>query len=395
VMMTAQMALTVVLLIGAGLMIKTLILLRTEPLGFRAENVTVARLTLPAELATQANQRNSLYDRVLEKVAEIPGAQSAAITNSWPLLGGHNTSCVLEAVEGQDQPPPENAPRCGGTIVTPDYFSALSIPLSRGRAFSARDHERAEQVVIIDELIARSAFPGQDPVGRRIRTSRNSPWRTIVGVAGATRSTFKDDGAWRDSPRLFIPHRQSSGNNFGPVGNNVWIYVRATRQPAIADLRQAVSSVDGAVAIAEFQPMREVVAKVTRQPLLRTVLAGSFAVLALLLAALGVYGVVSQSVAQRTREIGIRMALGARPRDVLTMIVRQGMIGVLIGVAGGLAASFALSRVLSSLLYGVSATDPATFVLIPALLTGVAILAAIIPARRSVKVDPMATLRDE
>jgi len=179
------------------------------------------------------------------------------------------------------------------------------------------------------------------------------------------------------------------------VAKSVWIYIRATRQPGIAELRQAVSSVDGNVAVAEFQPMRNVVAKVTRQPLLRTVLAGSFAVLALLLAALGVYGVVSQSVVQRTREIGIRMALGARPRDVLTMVVGQGMTGALTGVAGGLVASFALARLSSSLLYGVSATDPATFVMITVLLTGVAILATFIPARKAMKVDPIAALRDE
>jgi putative ABC transport system permease protein len=394
-MVTAQMALTVVLLIGAGLMIKTLLRLRAEPLGFRAENLTVAKLTLPAEVASQANQLNSLYDRVLEKVAAIPGAQSAAITNAMPLLGAPNTSCVIEAIEGQDQPPPDNAPRCGGTVVTPDYFSTLSIPLLRGRAFSAHDHERAEQVAIIDELIARSAFTGQDPVGRRIRASKNSPWRTIIGVVGATRSTWPRAFAWRDSPRLFLPNRQSSGPSLGPVAKSVWIYLRATRQPAIAELRQAVSSVDGNVAIAEFQPMREIVAKTTRQPLFRTVLTGSFAVLALSLAALGVYGVVSQSVAQRTREIGIRMALGARPRDAMTLVVRQGMTGALIGVAGGLAASFALARLSSSLLYGVSATDPATFVSIPVLLTGVALLAAVIPARRSVKVNPMTALRDE
>src|SRR5262245_39807510 len=300
-MVTAQMALTVVLLIGAGLMIKTLLRLRAEPLGFRAENLTVAKLTLPAEVASQANQLNSLYDRVLEKVAALPGAQSAAITNAMPLLGAPNTSCVLEAIEGQDQPPPDNASRCGGTVVTPDYFSTLSIPLLRGRAFSAHDHERAEQVAIIDELIARSAFTGQDPVGRRIRASKNSPWRTIIGVVGATRSTWPRAFAWRDSPSFFLPHRQSSGNAFGPVAKSVWIYLRATRQPAIAELRQAVSSVNGNVAIAEFQPMREVVAKATRQPLLRTVLSGAFAVLALLLAALGVYGVVVQLVRAATR----------------------------------------------------------------------------------------------
>ena len=210
----------------------------------------------------------------------------------------------------------------------------------------------------------------------------------------ATRSTWRDI-AWRDYPSFFIPHRQSSGNALGPVAKSVWIYIRATRQPGIAELRQAVSSVDSNMGVAEFQPMREVVAKATRQPLLRTVLLGAFAGLALLLAALGVYGVVSQSVAQRTREIGIRMALGASPRDVLIVVVRQGMSGVLIGVAGGLVASFASARLMSSLLYSVSATDPATFVLIPALLVGVALLSAVIPARRAMKVDPIAALRYE
>jgi len=250
--------------------------------------------------------------------------------------------------------------------------------------------------VIIDELIARSSFPGRDPLGQRIRTRKDSPWRKIVGVIGTTRSTFKNyDLAWRDSPKFYIPHRQSSESGFSPVGNNVWIYIRATGRPAISDLRRAISSVDGNVAIVEFQPLREMVADATRQPLLRTVLLSGFAILALTLAALGVYGVVSQSVAQRTREIGIRMALGASPRDVLIVVVRQGMIGVLIGVAGGLAASFVAARLMSSLLYSVSATDPATFALIPALLVGVALLAAVIPARRSVKADPMAALRYE
>lgn len=141
------MAPTVVLLIGAGLMIKTLIHLRAEPLGFRAGNVTVAKLVVPAQVAEQANQLNSFYDRVLEKVAAIPGVQSTAITNAWPLLGAPNTSCVLDAIEGQDQPPPDNVPRCSVAIVTPDYFSTLSIPLLRGRAFFEHDHERAEQVL--------------------------------------------------------------------------------------------------------------------------------------------------------------------------------------------------------------------------------------------------------
>ena len=394
-MVTAQMALTVVLLIGAGLMIKTSLRLRAEPLGFRAENLMVAKLTLPAEVASQANRLNSLYDRILEKVAALPGTQSAAITNAWPLLGTPNTSCVLEAIEGQDQPPPDNAPRCGGTVITPEYFSTLSIPLMRGRAFSAHDHERAERVVVIDELIARSAFPGQDPVGRRIRTSKNSPWQTIVGVVGATRSTWPRAFAWRDSPSFFLPHRQSSGNAFGPVATSVWIYLRVTRQPGIDELRQAVSSVDDNVAVAEFQPMRDVVSKVTRQPLLRTVLAGSFAILALLLAALGIYGVVSQSVVQRTREIGIRMALGAQARDVVGAIVWQGLRLTHLSIAIGLAAAWALTRLLANLLYGVSVHDPLTFAGVPLVLAALGWLACYIPASRATKVDPIIVLRCE
>jgi predicted permease len=395
-MVTAQIALTVVLLIGAGLMVKTLIRLRAEPLGFRAENVTVAKLALPADLSSQKNQRNSFYDRLLEKITGIPGAQSAAVTNQPPFYDGPGTSCVIDSIEGQEQPPPDNVPRCGGQIITPDYFSTLSIPLLRGRAFTAHDHERAEQVVIIDELIARNSFPGREPVGQRIRTRKDLPWRKIVGVVGTTRSTFFiSHRAWRDLPQFFIPRRQSSESGFSPVANNVWIYFRATSPPAISDLRRAISSVDGNVAIVEFLPLRDMVADVTRQPLLRTILLSGFAILALMLAALGVYGVVSQSVAQRTREIGIRIALGASPTDVLIVVVRQGLIGVLIGVTVGLAASFAAARLISSLLYSVSATDPATFALIPALLVGVALLAAVIPARRAMKVDPMAALHYE
>jgi len=395
-MVTAQIALTVVLLIGAGLMIKTLIRIQAEPLGFVAQNLTVAKIVLPVEIASQTDRRNSLFDRLLEKVASMPGAQSAGITSAWPLLGGPHTSCVISGIDGEDRLVPDGAIPCSGPIVTPDYFSTLSIPLLRGRTFSPQDRERSEQVVIIDELIARSAFPSRDPIGRRIRTSTNSPWRTIIGVVGTIRSTsIIHSLAWRDDPQLFIPHSQSQENRFGPVGNSIWVYIRVTRQPAISEFRQLVSSVDKHVAVAELRPMQEVVANFTRQPLLRTSLLGVFAVLALLLAALGIYGVVSQSVAQRTHEIGIRMALGARPRDVLVIVVRQGMTLTFIGVAGGLMGSFALARLFSNLLYGVSATDPATFVMIPVLLAGVALVAAVIPARRAMRVNPMAALRDE
>jgi putative ABC transport system permease protein len=275
-------------------------------------------------------------------------------------------------------------------VITPNYFRAMGMSLLAGRDFTDADSHDATKVTIIDERLAQEYWPGESPLGKRIRfgpPEDNEPWHTIVGVVGAVRHE-RLDAVTRMS--IYVPHQQI------PV-RGMTLAVRAASQPEnlVAAVRNQVWELDRDQPVNNVRTMNEVISRSVWQQRLYTILFGAFAGVALLLACVGIYGVMAYSVTQRTHEIGIRMALGAQTSDVLRMVVGQGMLLAVIGVAIGLVGAVALTRVMSSLLFNVSATDPQTFVAVSLLLTGVALLACYIPARRATRVDPMVALRYE
>jgi putative ABC transport system permease protein len=305
------------------------------------------------------------------------------------LLGGWQTSFT---VEGRPVPALGQVPSTDIARVSPDYFAAMGVPLLRGRVFTDQDREGSLPVCIVDESMASAYWPGEDPIGRRIRLGgphpeNDSPWMEVVGVV----AHVKNYGVDQDSRvETYVPVLQN------PLG---WLslVVRAWGEPTslTAAIRQAVRSVDPEVPVYNVRTMEEILSNAVAGRRLSVMLLSLFAALALCLAAIGVYGVMSYSVTQRTHEIGIRMALGAQRRDVLTLVVREGMSLAAIGLLVGLLASAGLTRLIQSLLFRVSVTDPATFVGIPILLAAVACLASLVPARRAASVDPVVSLRYE
>lgn len=389
----AQIALSLVLLVGSVLMAKTLLQLAAQPLGFRAENVGVAELTLPGRVyGSNAERLSQFYERLLSRIAAIPGVHSGTIANVRPLTGGPRVSIELE---GQLDPQKVGMPGFHEIIVTPDYFGTLSIPLLSGRGLTNSDTADSPHVVVVSEMVAHTLFKGADPIGRRIRTRKDGPWLTIVGVAGTTRTIFYNTLNAELSPDVFVPAKQAVRPIFNPVSQSVWLFVRGQLPLTRATVRQQVDAVDRDIPVGEVMPLGEMVSEATSQPRMRTALLTGFAVLALVLAAIGIYGLIAQSTAQRAGEIGIRMALGARSGDVLRMVISQtlsiAVAGIVLGVVGGIA----LGRMLSPLLYGIPATDPVAYAIVEAAVIGAALLAAYVPARRASRVDPTVVLRYE
>jgi putative ABC transport system permease protein len=384
-LVVAEVALSVVVLIGAGLLVQSFTRLLSVDTGFVAENlmttnVQLIRYTEPYERAAAARQ-------VLERIGQIPGVEVVGGgTGLPPQTAQRATNFEVEGLP--DLTPDERSAYF--VAVSPDYFRALGTPLVAGRSFEERDSDDAPRVAIINASLARRLFPNGDPVGRRLKLvnpDQQPDWRTIVGVVGDIRYSGLDDPG---EAAVYTPFAQT------PFP---WTYVmvRTAAEPAgvAAAIRKAVSSVDGSLTAASIRPMEQLVADAVMGPRFNALLLSIFAGLALVLAAVGIYGVVSYSVTQRTREIGIRLALGAQAGDVVRLVVGQGLGLAAAGVVAGALAAAAGSRVLSSLLFGVSATDPATFIGISLLLILVSALASYIPARRAMKVDPMVALRYE
>ena len=388
-----EIALSLVMLMGTALVTKALIRVMSAPLGFQTEHVDVATFTLPGKgYATEHERRIAFCDRVLERISGLPGVQAATVTNVGPLIGGQRTTMLIA---GRPAPPANETPRFEQQIITPRYFEVLSTPLLRGRSFSDSDTETSAQVAIINETVARTEFPGTDPVGRQIRLGDKGPWRTIVGVTGTLRTIFYDTLVAKEPLEIYLPARQAPDAGFNPVSQGMWLLARTSRPLTLAEVRKSVSAVDSDVPVGEIRPMTRVVSEATGQPRLRTVMLGGFALLALVLSAIGVYGVIAQRTAQRTHEIGIRMALGAESGDVLRMVVRQGIMIAAVGIVLGIAGALAIGRVLSGLLYGVSTSDVAMYALVTGVVLVVAGIAAYVPARRASRVDPLVALRYE
>src|ERR1043166_4428568 len=388
-LVVAEVALSLVLLIGAGLFLRSFArLLGTDP-GYSPERVLALTVALDTKKYTDGDSRAEFFGRAVEAVRPGPGGEAAAVTRLLP-LGNRDTFDTFE-IAGRPSPPGERR-AARFYAVSPDYFRVMSIPVLRGRAFADTDTSKSPRVMVVNEAFVREFFGGADPTSPRIvlddADGTQLPPCEIVGVVGSVRYERLND---RERPEFYAPVRQSPD-----FAMEVFVRSRASDAAALAPpVRAALKGVDGNLLIWETRTMDELVGRSVAPQRFHVALLGVFACVALLLAAVGLYGVIAYTVALRTHEIGIRVALGARPRDVVRMVVGHGMGLTLAGIALGLAGSLALARLVSGLLYGVSATDPPTFILVPLLLAAGAPPACLVPARRATKVDPLVALRHE
>jgi putative ABC transport system permease protein len=379
----SEMALSLVLLISAGLLIKNLLQLQATDSGFQPKDVLTMRISLASQRGRQAV---SYYQELLQRIRRIPGVESAGAISHLPLSGA--AAFVPFSIEGRPAAPGEDR-ATHLRAISPDYLRTMGIPLRTGRGFTEQDDERTTNVILINETMARRYFPSEDPIGRRLSFAYGDEpaMREIVGIVGDVkhRGLTEDSGAEVYVPYAQIPHASMS------------IVARTAGNPLsiVAAVRSEAFAIDSNQPVASIRTMEQYLADSVASQRFSTTLLGLFAALALALAVVGIYGVMSYLVTQRTHEIGIRLALGARPRDVLLMVVRQGMTLTATGLLIGLALALAATRLLANLLHGVSTTDPATFAGVSLVLLGAALLACYFPARRATKVDPMVALRAE
>jgi putative ABC transport system permease protein len=383
----SEVALSLMLLVGAGLLMRTfLVLLKTDP-GFNAGNVLTMNLALPSAKYKDEPQRVAFYQELVKKVEAVPGVESAAAINNLPLGGSNSSNQFL--IEGLAEPPPGQEFIGRNRSCTPNYFRTMGIPLLKGRAFTDQDKAGSPPVMIVNETLAQRFWPNADPLGKRMRVAgplNENPWAQVVGVV----KDVKHELNIPTTPDYYLPHAQD-------VWSSMVLVVRTRVEPLAlaADVRQQVWSLDKDQPVFNVRTMDEVRSLSVSLYSFSSVSLGIFAGVALLLAAIGIYGVMFYAVTQRTQEIGIRMALGARGGDVLKMVIRDGMSLTLIGVVAGLGGAFAATRLLGSLLFGVAPTDALTFGVVTLGLLLVALLACYIPARRATKVDPLVALRYE
>jgi predicted permease len=384
----AELALALVVLAGAGLLFRSLLGLERVPLGFNPHHVVELKLELPQDQYKVPEQWRQFYAELLARIRALPGVTDVGAALAPP-LSGVNLEMKI-AVQGRPTLPAEELPSADYSAVSADYFRTLHIPLTSGRFFTEADAATSSPVVIINKTLAADYFDKQDPIGQSIKInypSLDTQARRIVGVVGDVRSRGPNQ---EPPPAFFTPFTQTGW----------WvmaILIRTTADPTLVvnEVRSQVEQMDGSLALGSTDTMEHDVRESMAQSRLYATLLGTFAGLTLILAAVGVYGVISYSVRQRTHEIGIRVALGAQPRDVMRLILGQGALFALVGVAVGLLAAFALTRLMASLLYGISSSDPLTFAAVSTVLLAVSLLAAYVPARRAMRVDPMVALRYE
>jgi putative ABC transport system permease protein len=387
-LIVAEFALTLVLLVGAGLLIKSFVrLLKVDP-GVVAKNVVILNLELPETRYRTNLQKIAFHDAVLDRIGALPGTHAAGTVGYGMPFGDGGIQGDF-TVQGRGEPTPGIT--ASKLVVSQNYFRALGIPLKDGREFDPRDSARSEPVVIVSQSLARRFWPGQSAVGQRLDPGfSGAGWCSIVGIVG----DVKQGGLASDAPlTIYLPYGQ--GPSF--LLSFMAIAVRTGGDPVsmVNAVRTQVQSVDPEIPVFGASSMEELISKSVSEPRFNSVLLASFAGLALVLAAVGIYGVIAYSVTQRTREIGIRMALGAEPRSVANRVVGEGARLALLGIALGMVAALALARLIANFLFGVTATDPATFCGVAMLLTLVALAACYIPARRAARVDPIVALRYE
>ncbi|MGH9842459.1 MAG: ABC transporter permease [Blastocatellia bacterium] len=387
-----EVALSLSLLVGAALLIRTFANLRQVETGFDPRNAMTFQMTLSGANYDTTAKTAEFYRRALERLRALPGVEAAAVTSNLPLQAQFNLSFTLA---GQT----EQSGSAQYRVITPDYFRAMKMAVRQGRAFTEADSAGAEKVIIVNEAFARGAFPNANPLGQRLCAGcgfGDPAMRAIVGVVSDTKQF---DLASSSPATVFVPVAQIPDQLLSQIrqyaGTNFVLRGAGDPLASAAAVKREMLSLDPSIPIRNLRAMSEILAESIGSERFNMLLLGLFAGIGLVLAAVGIYGVISYSVAQRTQEIGIRMALGAQTRDVLKLVIRQGLMLAGIGVALGIAAAFALTRLMAGLLFGVRATDPLTYALAALSLTGVALLACLIPARRATKVDPMIALRCE
>jgi len=373
-------------LTGAGLLVRSFIRLQTVPTGFQPENLTAMTISLPRASYPDRQQRFAFTERLMPKLAALPLLQSVAFSDNLALdTGRQGTSFKIEGQLAQSG----REDHTNVSIVSPGYFQTMAIPLLQGRDFAASDKADAPGVVIINSYLARRYFPNENPVGKRVDMGfRAGSLLQIIGVAADERhDTLQADL----HPGMYLPYSQA--DKFLPL----ILLLRSSSDPAqvVSAIRQQVRGLDPQLPVYDVKTMNQVLSTAVARPRFMTFLLVVFAAVAVLLATVGIYGVMSYTVLQNTRETGIRLALGAQASDIFKLVVGKGLILILFGVLIGAAGAFGLTRLMTSLLYGVTATDPLTFISVSLTLVVVALLACYIPARRATKVDPLVALRYE
>jgi predicted permease len=387
-LVAVQFALSLVLLIGAGLLLKSFQRLESVDLGFNAENTLTMVASLPRTKYDNEEKALHFYDSTLDQLRNAPGIRSVGLTTNLPFADGGEVDGFI--VEGQEPPEGVNISQSEQAelqSMTPETFQALGVPLLQGRDFQNTDHAKAPRVAIIDEPLARRYWPSGDAIGRRIQTTGAREWMTIIGVAGGIKHVSL---AEEKQPHIYMAMAQYSAPRAAFV-------VRTDGPPnsAISTFRAAIRQVDPDMPLYMVRSMTEIISQTLSTQRLTNILLTAFAILALTLAAVGIYSTMSLYVGSRTKEFGIKLALGAQPGALRRAVMRQGLLltgaGVLVGIAGALA----LTRTIKSLLFEVSATDPLVFTAVPLLLVVVSLIACYTPARRATQVDPLIALRSE
>ena len=388
-LVAGELSLALVLLIGCGLMTRAFWRLQTVDVGFEPAHVVSMAVALPTATYKRPEDVDGFWGRLEERLSNIPGVRSAALAYGLPPLRPPNMNDTdIEGFVHKEGGPIENVDYY--QVVSKDYFKTMGIRLMSGRLFEARDTMGQPDVVVINETMAQTFWPGQDAVGKRIRPGSSDPWCTVVGVVEDTKNAGVDHPTGTE---LYLPYGQKQGSNT----NSMNIVVRADGDPLtlVPSVRREVQAMDSTLPVSNVQLMDDVVAGAQSRPRFLTILLSLFSIVAVSIATIGIYGIVSYSVARRTREFGLRLALGAQSKDVLGLVMRQGAIMTATGIVCGLVAAVVCTRLMRHILYQITPTDPMTYAGVTGLLVAVALFACYIPARRATRVDPASTLRSE
>jgi putative ABC transport system permease protein len=383
-LVVGEVALSFILLVGAGLFIKSFGRLLGQPLGFNPDRLVTAYTALPARRYPDSSAQREFFRRELEAVSAIPGVEAAALASSLPIEGGVDGSI---GIEGKTFPP-GNSPMAEKRVVSNNYFQVMGARLVAGRLLDGRDAAGAPPVVIVNQSFARRWLPNENPVGKKVAFSWGTEgYQTIVGVIADMREGALDQPS---NPAIYIPVEQRANDG-------MYLLLRSAVSPPalVGVVRKTLAGIDHDLPLSEVRTLSEVIRSGVASQTLSASILGTFAALALVLAAVGLYGVISYSVVQRTQELGIRAALGAQPRDLMRLMLRQGAGFVIAGIVIGVGGALGLTQLIAAQLYGVGPTDPLTFVLVALLLAAVTLAAAAVPALRATRADPLQVLRQD